>query len=170
MYAHRRVVCGVGNIYFSQLANPRPSGFGPLQEGFIDAAEAAVFGSPTMMFSAIVYGNETRNPSGSRQAWSLLVQQRMATHEATPLSELLQMDSSRMLQPHYAEGWTLVGLLMRQPAKFGKLLLTMRNGVSELEAIEKVYGWDEKKLTKEWRGYVMGEGDKGGAKRRQKVP
>ena len=31
----------------------------------------------------------------------------------------------------------------------------MRKGVSELEAIEKVYGWDEKKLTQEWRAHVM---------------
>ena len=60
-----------------------------------------------------------------------------------------------MLQPHYAEGWTLVGLLNKQPAKFGKLLLEMRKGGSDLAAIEKVYGWDEKKLTQEWRAYVM---------------
>ncbi len=75
----------------------------------------------------------------------------MANHKETPLGELLQMDSSKMLQPHYAEGWTLVELLASQPGKFGKLLLTLREGDSELAAIDKVYGWDEKKLTTEWR-------------------
>ena len=159
--AHRDVVCGVGNMYFSQLGNPRPIGFAALQTGFIDGAETAVFGSPSVMFSAIVYGAQTRNPGADRQAWTLLVQKRMATNRATSLGELLQMDSSKMLQPHYAEAWTLVGLLSKQPAKFGKLLLAMRNGASELEAVKKVYGWDEKKLTKEWHAYVMGRGNKG---------
>ena len=75
----------------------------------------------------------------------------MTTNKATPLGRLMQMDSDAMSQPHYAEGWTLVGLLASQPAKFGKLLLKLRKGSSELEAIEKVYGWDEEELTKEWR-------------------
>ena len=89
----------------------------------------------------------------------------MATNKATPLAELLRMDDDRMLQPHYAEGWTLVGLLAKQPAKFGKLLLETRKCDSDLEAIEKVYGWDEKQLTKEWRAFVMGQGNKGVRKR-----
>ena len=63
------------------------------------------------------------------------------------MGELLQMNTSKMLQPHYAEAWTLVELLASQPGKFGKLLLTLRKGDSELAAIEKVYGWDEKRLT-----------------------
>ena len=107
------------------------------------------------MFSAVVYGQQTRNPGENRQNWSLLVQQRMATRRATPLGELLQMDTAKMSQPHYAEGWTLVGLLNKQPAKFGKLLLAMRKGGSDLAAIENVYGWDEKKLTQEWHAYAM---------------
>jgi hypothetical protein len=154
---HRQVAGGVGEMYFSQLVWPRGSSFRPLQTGFINEAETAVFGgSPSVMFSTIVYGLQTRHLSGDQQAWSLLVRQRVTTHKATPVGELLQMDASTMLQPHYAEGWTLVGLLSKQRAKFGKLLLAIRKGTSELEAIEKVYGWDEKKLTKEWYAYVMG--------------
>ena len=158
-WAHRDVAAGVGNMYFSQLATPR-RGLGPLQTGFINWTESAVSGSSSIMFSTIVYGSQTRRPGGARQAWSLLVRQRMATNKATPLGELLRMDSDRMLQPHYAEGWTLVGLLSKQPGKFGKLLLEIRKGRSDLEAIEKVYGWDEEKLSEEWRAYVMGQGKK----------
>ena len=85
----------------------------------------------------------------------------MAIRKATPLGKLLQMDDHNMLQPNYAEAWMLVGLLSKQPVKFGKLLLEMRKGGSVPAAIEKVYGWDEKELTKEWRAYVMGQGKKG---------
>ena len=46
-------------------------------------------------------------------------------------------------------------LLNKQPAKFGQLLLAMRKGGSDLAAIEKVYGWDEARLTREWRAYVI---------------
>ena len=80
----------------------------------------------------------------------------MATQRATPLGELLKMDSNKMLQPHYAEAWTLVGLLSKQPVKFGKLLQEISGGASDLEAIKTVYGWDEQQLTKEWHAYVAG--------------
>ena len=156
--ARRNVVAGVGYIYFGQLANRFD---GPLQTGFIDWVETAVFGSPSVTFNEIIYGAETQRPTEGKQAWKQLVQRRMAAHRATPLSDLLRMDHSRMSQSHYAEGWTLVGLLASQPAKFGKLLLELRKGGSEMEAIEKVYRWDEKELTKEWRTYVMGQGKKG---------
>jgi hypothetical protein len=75
------------------------------------------------------------------------------------------MTSYNMLQPHYAEGWSLVDFLSKQPGKFGKLLLAVKERLPELEAIEKAYGWDEKTLTKKWRAYVMGQGNKGAAKR-----
>jgi hypothetical protein len=65
------------------------------------------------------------------------------------------MNTTKMLQPHYAEAWTLVELLARQPGKFGKLLLALRKGDSELAAIDKVYGLNEKRLTREWHAYVM---------------
>ena len=84
----------------------------------------------------------------------------MAADRATPPGKLLEMNTHNMLQPHFAEAWTLVGLLSRQPAKFGRLLMAMRTGVPELEAIEKIYDWDEKKLTAEWGVYVMGQGNK----------
>jgi hypothetical protein len=159
-FAHRHVVCGLGGMYFSQLAKPpQIFGFGSLETGFINGAETAVFGSPSIMFSAIAYGVQTRHPDAGRQDWGLPVRQRMATNRATPLGELLQMDTAKMLQPHYAEAWMLVELLNKQPAKFGELLLEIRKGKggSDLEAIEKVYGWDEKTLTKKWRAYVMAQ-------------
>lgn len=160
--AHRCLAGGVGSMYIVQLANPsRRFRFGPLHTGFVDGAESAVFGSPSIMFSAITYGDQTRYPRGDPQAWIALAKERIRTHKATPLGELLQMDTSKMMEAHYAEGWTLVGLLSKQPAKFGKVLLAMKKGGSELKTIEKVYGWDEKKLTKEWRAYVMGQGNIG---------
>ncbi len=156
-WARRYAVGGVASMYIAQLANPpRRFGFDPLQTGFVNGAENVVFGSPSLMFSVIAYGQQTRSPAGNRQAWSLLVQQRMATQRATPLGELLKMDSNKMLQPHYAEAWTLVGLLSKQPVKFGKLLQEISGGASDLEAIKTVYGWDEQQLTKEWHAYVAG--------------
>ena len=128
-----------------------------MEFGFADGAEAVVTGSPSVMYSEIAYREGRGTWATDRRAWTVLVQQRMATRNATPLGKLLQMDSTNMLQPHFAEGWTLVGLLSKQPAKFGKLLLALRKGGSELAAIKKVYGWDEKKLTQEWRAYVMGQ-------------
>jgi hypothetical protein len=95
--------------------------------------------------------------------WDLLVKRRMTARKATPVDELLRMGAPDMSEPHYAEGWTLVGLLSKQPAKLGKLLLELRTSSSELEAIE-TYGWDEKKLTQEWRKYVMAERSKGAEK------
>jgi hypothetical protein len=158
-WAHRDVAYAMGNMYFSQLANEPPR-VGPLQTGFADGAETVVCGSPSVMTSWVAYHEQARVLGEDRRPWGLLVQQRMATNQATPLGELLQMDNTKMSQPHYAEGWTLVGLLNRQPAKFGKLLLAMREGGPELEAIEKVYGWAEKKLAKEWRAYVTGQTSK----------
>ncbi len=162
---HRPVAGGLANMYFWQLARPPHSKVRPLQTGFINAVESALYGSPISTFGAVAYGAATRYSGPGNSGWSVLVRQRMATKQATPLGELLKMDTDAMSQPHYAEGWTLVGLLSKQPAKFGKLLLELRKGGSDLEAIEKVYGWDEEKLTEQWRRYVMGQGGKGAPKR-----
>jgi hypothetical protein len=154
-WAHRDLAANVGRMYFSQLANP--SRCGPMETGFANGAEAIVAGCPSVMFSEINYREAARNLGSDRRAWSILVQQRMATNQETPLGKLLQMDTNTMSLPQFAEGWTLVGLLSRQPVKFGKLLLAMRKGSSELEAIEKVYGWDEQQLSQQWRRFVMGQ-------------
>ena len=90
--------------------------------------------------------------------WGLLVKQRLSARKATPLADLLKAEpitSPKSVQPILAERWTLVGLLNQQPAKFGKLLLAIRDGDSKLAAIEKIYGWDEKELSRQWRVYVM---------------
>jgi hypothetical protein len=109
------------------------------------------------MFCTVIYGEKNRDPGGGRQAWSLLVRRRITANKATPLGELLKMDHRAMLQPHYAEAWALVGLLSEKPAKFGKLLFELRESGSGLAAIEKVYGWDEKRLTDEWIAYAMAQ-------------
>jgi hypothetical protein len=158
--AHRNVATSEAGMYMSQLGAAQGCKFGPLQAGFVNCVEAALCGSPSYMSVTIDYHHETQIPSRERQAWSLLVQQRIATHQATPLGDLLQLDTSKMSQAQYAEAWMLVGLLTAQPAKYGELLTMMRKGGSEREAIEKVYGWDEKKLTAEWRAYVMRQGNK----------
>ncbi len=145
----------VGKMYYAQLTGD----VGPLEMGFSNITEAIVTGSPSIMYCDVAYHEEARNVGGDPRAWLVLVQQRMAGNQTTPLDKLLKMNSYNMLQPHYAEGWSLVDFLNKQPGKFGKLLLAVKEGLSELEAIEKAYGWDEKKLTKEWRAYVMHKND-----------
>ena len=107
--AHRYVACGVAGMYFVQLANPLRCG--PLQTGFEDGAEAVVFGSPSVMLCTIAYGEKTRGPAENRQAWSLLVQQRMATNQATPLGELLQMDHPQDVAAALRRGMDACGAL-----------------------------------------------------------
>jgi hypothetical protein len=85
------------------------------------------------------------------------VHQRAFTNQVTPLDQLLKMDTYKMVQANYAEAWTLLSLLNKQPAKFGKLVLAIRTGTPDLEAIEAVYGWDEAQLTQEWHKYIMGQ-------------
>jgi hypothetical protein len=160
---HRNVAANVGRMYFTQLATT--SRCGPLETGFADGAEVVVAGEPSVMYSDVNYHEEARKLGDDSRLWITLVKERITNHKATPLGKLLQMDTHNMLQPHHAEGWTLVGLLSKQPAKFGKLLLAMRSGGSQLEAIEKIYGRDEKKLTKEWHAYVMVQGKKNTRKR-----
>ena len=104
-------------------------------------------------------------PAEDDQDWSLLVRHNAANRGGS-LDWSFRMDMSfRASQPRYqdyAEGWSLVGLLNKQPAKFGRLLLELKKRSSkrgsELAAIKKVYGWDDKKLTQEWRKYVMAKG------------
>ena len=67
---HHHVVGGVGGMYFSQLAEPRRFIYGPLETGFINGAETAVFGSPTVMFHDIVYGLETSDPRQDGRNWA----------------------------------------------------------------------------------------------------
>jgi len=180
-YARHCVVAGVASLYYSRLVNRvRPAGGvqtgfadgevtpagvkplvtyrNPLHTGFINGAETAVFGTPFFSFTGIKYGLESGDPAaGLLQAWPQIVRQRIATNRATPLANLLRMEPGAMSQANYAEGWMLVGLLSQQKAKFGKLFLEMRKDVSELEAIEQVYGWNETELNKHWRAYVTAQ-------------
>jgi hypothetical protein len=85
------------------------------------------------------------------------VQQRVRTKQETGLRGLLKMDTSNMRLPQYAEAWTLVVMLARQPEKFGKLILVLREEQDSLKAIEQVYNWDEKQLESQWRKEVLGQ-------------
>ena len=111
-------------------------------------------------------GERLASFTGPPEDWGLLVKQRIATRQATPLADLLKIDAATMSQPVYAERWALVGLLNEQPAKFGKLLLSLKDSDSDLAAIEKVYGWNEKELDRQWRAYVMKLGKKKAAAKR----
>jgi hypothetical protein len=153
--AHRNAAACVGFMYFTQLARPRQ--YGPLSTGFANGAEVIVAGSPSIMLTNTAYREALRNLGADPRAWSVLVKQRMLTNQATPLDKLLKMDTYKMVQPNYAEAWTLLSLLNKQPAKFGKLVLAIRKGTPDLEAIEDVYGWDEEQLTQEWHKHVMGQ-------------
>ena len=129
----------------------------PLSTGFANGAESLVAGSPQVMLFSNSYQNEDRDLGKDPRAWLHLVQERMRTKNESGVRELLSMDTTNMLLPQYAEAWTLVGVLAKQPEKFGKLLLALREEKDPLKAIEHVYGWDEKKLDAEWRKDVLGQ-------------
>ena len=137
-----------------------------MQVGFGNWVETAVCGFPAVMGSQMVYGRETERLTGPLEDWNLLARQRLTTRKATPPADLLKIDAATMSQPVYAERWALVGLLNEQPAKFGKLLLSLKDSDSDLAAIEKVYGWNEKELDRQWRAYVMKLGKKKAAAKR----
>jgi hypothetical protein len=126
-----------------------------LSTGFANCCESLLFESPNVMLFSNSYHNEDRDLGNDPRAWLHLVQDRMRTKKATGVRALLGMDTSTMLLPHYAEAWTLAGVLARQPEKFGKLLLALRQEKDALKAIEQVYGWDEKKLEEQWYKEVL---------------
>jgi hypothetical protein len=133
---------------------------GVLQTGFGHWTETAVCGSPAFVGGNAAYGQELPHSFDHSEDWGLLVKQRLRTGKVTPLTDLLKADQITFSQPVHAEMWLLVGLLNQQPAKFGKLLLALKDGDSDLAAIEKVYGWNEKELDKQWRAYVLKPGKK----------
>jgi hypothetical protein len=61
----------------------------------------------------------------------------------------VDIDATNMVLPHNAEAWTLVGLLAKQPAKFAELVGSLHEEQDALQAVQRIYGWDEKKLTEE---------------------
>ena len=112
-------------------------------------------GSPTVMLFSNSYGNIGRDLGNDPRAWLHLVQQRITGKKVSGLRELLSMDTSNMVLPHYAEAWTLVGMLAKQPAKFSELVRALHEEKDAIKAIERIYGWDEKKLTVEWHKTVL---------------
>ena len=153
-YDHRSVAAGVGYMYFTQLADPKAD---CLTCGFADGAESIVAGTPSVTIFSTVYGTGDRNIGGNRDAWLFLVKQRIGARQVTPVADLLKLDTAHMVLANYAEAWSLVVLLAKQPEKFGALILKLREEKSRLRAIEEVYGWDEKRLTDEWHKFVMAQ-------------
>ena len=154
-YQHREVGAAVGWQYLVQLGNFSLSE--PLCTGMANCTESVLAGSPSVMIAGNSYGNENRNLGADNRAWIHLVQQRIATGQVTPVAKLLKMDTSQMLQPNYAEAWTLVGMLGQQRVKFAKLVETLRHSGDALAAIQEVYGWDEKELTTQWHKFVQAQ-------------
>jgi hypothetical protein len=154
-YQHRIAAAGVGYMYFTQLAEYRMPD--PLCTGFADGAENVVLGSPSVTIFMTSYGNQDRKVGVDPRAWLQLVQQRFAAGQASAVGQLLKMDTTNMLLPHYAEAWSLVALLAKQPDKLAELVVALRENKSALEVIEQVYGWDEKQLTERWHKSVSAQ-------------
>ena len=123
-----------------------------IETGLGNWTETAVCGSPAYVGGQVVYGQGLQRTVIVPQDWGLLVRQCLTTRKATPIAKLA--DETTVSQAVYAERWALVGLLNQQPAKFGKLLLAIKDGDADLAAIEKIYGWNEKELTRQLRVYA----------------
>ena len=154
-WIHRIVATGMGYMVFTQLAESQQNE--SLATGFANGLETVLAGTPTVMLFSNSYHNENRDLGADPRAWIHLVQQRLATRRISPVGRLLAMDTSTMLLPQYAESWTLVGMLAKQPGKFGELILGLREDKVALDVIQRVYGWDEKQLTQEWHKYLLGQ-------------
>jgi hypothetical protein len=153
-WMHRMVATGIGYMYFTQLTETQKNE--PLATGFANRLETVLAGTPSVMLFSNSYHNEDRKLGADPAAWLHLVQQRIAARRVSSPSQLLQTDTTNMLQPQYAEAWTLMDLLAKQPDKFAELVLALREEKDALAAIYRIYGWDEKKLTAQWHKHVLG--------------
>lgn len=151
-WVHRIVAVDMGYMVFTQLTQSRHES---LATGFANGLESFLAGSPAVMLFSNSYGNIDRDLGKDPRAWLHLVQQRITHRQVSSVSELVKMDTTNMTLPHYAEACTLVGVLAKQPAKFAELVLALREEKEPLKAIERIYGWDEKKLTEEWHKQVL---------------
>jgi 23S rRNA U2552 (ribose-2'-O)-methylase RlmE/FtsJ len=143
----------MGYMTFTQLAESQHNE--PLATGFANGLETFLAGSPRVMLFGNSYGNIDRDLGNDPGAWLHLVQQRIAARKVSGVRELLGMDTTNMVLPHYAEAWTLAGLLAKQPARFADLVLALREEKDAVKEIERIYGWDEKKLADEWHKQVL---------------
>ncbi len=152
-WLHRMTAAGFGYMNLVQQIEPRHQD--PLATGFANGMESVLMGSPSIMLFSSSYHNENRELGNDARAWLNLVKDRIRTKKVSGVRQLFTMNTTNMVLPHYAEAWTLVGVLMKQPEKFGKLLLELREEKVALKAIETVYGWDEKKLEEQWYKDVL---------------
>jgi hypothetical protein len=154
-WLRRLAAADIGYMNFVQQVEPQRHD--PLATGFANSAETVVMGQPGVMMFSNSYHNENRELGKNERGWLRLVQDRIRRKKASGVRALLAMDTTNMLLPHYAEAWTLVGVLAKQPEKFGKLVEALREEKDALKAIEQVYGWDEKKLEAEWFKGVLAQ-------------
>ena len=150
---HRNVAADIGFMYFKQLSESPTTN--SLCTGFANGTENVLAGSPSVMLFSNSYSNPNRDLGAAQLTWMQIVKNRIGTKEVTPVGELLEMDTTKLLLPTYAEAWSLMDLLASQREKFAKLVLTIREQPNLLKAIEIAYGWDEKKLTEEWHKHVL---------------
>jgi len=154
-WTSRCVADSVGYQCVSQLIGRQSMAF---QAGFGNCTEAAVCGFPAFSGSTPEYQKEMEPGVLIHDDWGVLVKQLASKHKSTPLANLLKADLAPNSQSLSAERWSLVALLNRQPVKFGKLIQAIGQGDSELAAIQKTYGWDEKELSRQLRVYGMSQG------------
>jgi hypothetical protein len=151
----RLAVADLGYMNFVQQVDP--GRHDPLATGFANGIESLLFGQPSVLLFSNSYHDENRDLGNETRDWLHLVQDRIRRRKATTVRALLMMDTTNMLLPHYAEVWTLTGVLTKQPEKYGKLILALREEKDALKAIEQVYGWDDKKLEEEWHKWVLAQ-------------
>jgi hypothetical protein len=155
-FVHRLLAADLGFMTFQQVVDA--PGHEPLATGFANGLETFLMGSPTVLLFSNSYANINRDLGKDPRAWLHLVQQRINGKKVSSVRELLGMDTTNMLLPQYAEAWTLVGLLAKQPAKFAELVRALHAEKDTLAAIERIYGWDEKQLTEQWHKLVRAGG------------
>jgi hypothetical protein len=153
-WVRRVLATDLGYMYFTQLIESQQ--VAPLATGFANGVETVLAGQPGVVLFSSSY-HESRNLDADNRNWLRLVQQRITAKQITRAAELVRMDTTSMLLHHYAESWTLASLLARQPAKFGDLMLALRDDKDVLKVIERIYGWDEKTLDEEWHKYVLSQ-------------
>lgn len=121
-----------------------------LVTGFGGFTEAMVFGTP----SVTVYSYVERDNQEQMQSWLQTVQQRFRNREITTAHHVWNYSTDEMVSHQYAEAWSLVTTLCQAPEKFAAAVLLVKQGKSMAEAVEEVYGLDERKLLEAWFRYV----------------
>lgn len=120
-----------------------------LVTGFGDFTEALVFGNPSVKVYSYVERDQEQ-----MQGWLQTVQQRFSNREITTAHHVWRYTTAEMVSYQYAEAWSLVTTLCQAPEKFAAAVLLVQQGMSMAQAVEEVYGLDERKLLEAWFRFV----------------